>query len=158
MNQVLQMKWAWIDGAHSLRAQLLDSLSDADLAFTPGGQNMRLGTLLRALGEVEYSYTQSLKTGQQDWSYRNREAGSANEVARLKAWFTTLDDEMLATIEALSDDDLAKTIDRGGGSSMPLEMQLDVYLQAQLIFLGKLSIYFRAMSRELSKAFMEYIG
>ena len=36
---------------------------------------MTLGALCREMGEIEHSYIQSLKTFQQDWSYRNMEAG-----------------------------------------------------------------------------------
>ena len=68
MNRYMLEKWPWIEGTHGMRSQLLDSLSDADLAFSPGGQNMTLGALCREMGEVEYSYIQSLKTFRQDWS------------------------------------------------------------------------------------------
>ena len=158
MNRYMLEKWSWIEGAHGMRSQLLDSLSDADLAFSPGGQNMTLGALCREMGEVEYSYIQSLKTFRQDWSYRNREEGLESSVAQLKAWFQTLDDELKATVDAFSDEDLQKTVDRGGGFSMPVELQLDVYLQALLIFLGKATIYFKAMNKALPQYFQEYIG
>src|SRR5437763_3028380 len=62
MNRYMQEKWPWIEGTHGMRSQLTDILSDADLSFSPGGQNMTLGALLREMGESEYSYTQSLKT------------------------------------------------------------------------------------------------
>lgn len=158
MDQALQMKWAWIEGAHGLRSQLLDSLSDADLAFNPGGANVTLGVLLRESGDVEHSYTQSLKTFAQDWSYHSETAGIESDLTQLRAWYATLDDAMKATIEALSAEDLSRTVDRGGGSSMPVEMQLDVYLQAQLIYLGKASVYFKALSKALPQLFQEYIG
>jgi len=109
------------------------------------------------MGEVEYSYIQSLKTFRQDWSYHNGEAGLESSVARLKAWFQTLDDELKATVDAFSDEDLQKTIDRGGFST-PVELQLDVYLQALLIFLGKATVYFKAMNKALPQNFQEYIG
>ena len=157
MNRYMLEKWPWIEGTHGMRSQLLDSLSDADLAFSPGGQNMTLGALCREMGEVEYSYIQSLKTFRQDWSYHNEEADLENSVARLKAWFQTLDDELKATVDAFSDEDLQKTIDRGG-FSMPVELQLDVYLQALLIFLGKATVYFKAMNKALPEHFQEYIG
>jgi hypothetical protein len=64
---------------------------------------------------------------------------------------------MKATVEAFSDEDLAKTIDRGG-YAMPVETQLDVYVQANLIFLGKASIYLKAMDRPLPKDWKEWIG
>ena len=157
MNRYMNDKWSWIEGTHGLRTQMLDTLSDADLAFNPGGQSMTLGALCREMGEIEYSYNQSLKTFRQDWSYRNTEAGLESSVARLKAWFQTLDDEMKAAVSAFSDEDLNKTIDRGG-FSMPVELQLDVYLQALLIFLGKATIYFKAMNKALPGHISEYIG
>jgi hypothetical protein len=157
MNRYVQEKWPWIEGTYAMRSQLLDVLSDADLAFNPGGQNMTLGALCRQSGEIEYSYIQSLKTFQQDWSYRNREVGLESSVAQLKAWFQVLDEEMKATVAALSDEDLKKTVDRGG-YAMPVELQLDVYLQALLIFFGKATIYLKAMNKPLPQQFEEYIG
>src|SRR5712692_431270 len=157
MNRYMLEKWPWIEGSHRMRSQLLDALSDADLAFSPGGQNMTLGALCRQMGEVEHSYIQSLKTFKQDWSYRNLETSLDSSVARLKAWFQTLDDEMKATVSALSDEDLKKTVDRGD-FTMPVELQLDVYLQALLIFLGKATIYLKAMNKPLPEQIQEYIG
>jgi len=157
MNRYMLEKWPWIEGTHAMRSQLLDILSDADLAFNPGGQNMTLGALCREMGEIEDSYVQSLKTFQQDWSYHNMEADLESSVARLKAWFQTLDDELKATISAFSDEDLKKTVDRGG-YMMPVELQLDVYLQALLIFFGKATIYLKAMNKPLPQQIQEYIG
>ena len=157
MNRYMTEKWSWIEGTHQMRSQLLDILSDADLTFNPGGQNMTLGALCRQLGEVEYSYAQSLKTLQQDWSYRNEEAALERSVARLKDWFQRLDDELKATATALSDEDLKKTVDRGG-FAMPVDLQLDVYLQVLLIFFGKATIYLKAMNKPLPQQIQEYIG
>ena len=157
MNSYMQEKWPWIEGTHGMRSQLLDLLRDADLAFSSGGQNMALGALLREMGDIEHSYIQSLKTFKQDWSYRNTEAGLESSVTRLKTWYQTLDDEMKATVSALSDEDLTKAVDRGG-FSMPVELQLDVYLQALLIFFGKATIYLKAMNKALPQYIQEYIG
>ncbi len=157
MNSYMQEKWPWIEGTHAMRTQFLDTLSDADLAFSPGGQNMTLGALCREMGETEHSYMQSLKTFKQDWSYRNTEAGLESSVARLQAWFQTLDEEMKATVSALSNEDLKKTVDRGG-YAMPVELQLDAYLQALLIFFGKATIYLKAMNKALPQQVQEYIG
>ncbi len=157
MNRYMQEKWPWIEGTHGMRSQLLDTMSDADLTFNPGGQNITLGALCREIGEIEHAYIQSLKTFKQDWSYRNTEAGLEGSVARLKAWYQTLDEEMKVTVSAFSDEDLNKTIDRNGFST-PVEMQLDVYLQALLIFFGKATIYFKAMNKPLTQTIQEYIG
>jgi len=157
MNRYMQGKWPWIEGTHTMRSQILDTLSDADLPFSPGGQNMTLGALCRQMGEIEHSYVQSLKTFKQDWSYRNMEADSESSVARLKAWFQTLDDELKTTVSAFSDEDLMKSVDRSG-FTMPVELQLDVYLQALLIFFGKATIYLKAMNKPLPPQIQEYIG
>lgn len=157
MNRYMQVRWPWIEGTHGMRSQLLDTMSDADLTFNPGGQNITLGALCREIGEIEHAYIQSLKTFKQDWSYRNTEAGLESSVARLKAWYQTLDEEMKETVSAFSDEDLNKTVDRNGFTT-PLEMQLDVYLQALLIFFGKATVYFKAMNKPLPQTIQEYIG
>ena len=156
MNRIMNEKWPWIEAAHGMRSQLFTILSDAELAFSPGGQTMTLGALCRQMGETEHAYIQSLKTLKQEWSYRHPEADVASHVARLKAWFQTLDDEMQATVTTFWNEDGNKTIDRGG--PVTVEFQLDVYLQAVLIFLGKSTIYLRAMNKQLPPFFEEYIG
>jgi hypothetical protein len=87
-------------------------------------------------------YVQSLKTFQQDWSYRNTEAGLERSTARLKAWFQSLDEEMKTTASAFSDEDLNKTIERG--FAVPVELQLEIYLQA--------------MNKPLPQQMQEWIG
>jgi uncharacterized damage-inducible protein DinB len=157
VNRLMQERWPWIEGSHSMRAQALDLLDDADLTFNPGGANMTLGALCREMGETEYSYLESLKTLKQDWSYRNEDGGLEGSVARLKTWYATMDEEMKAVVSALTDDDLAKTVDRGG-YGWTVETQLEVYLQALLIFFGKLTIYLKALDKPLPKEWREYIG
>ena len=157
MNRIMNEKWPWIEAAHGMRSQLLNILSDADLAFSPGGQTMTLGALCRQMGETEHAYIQSLKTLKQEWSYHHPEADVTSHVARLTAWFQTLDEEMQAILTTFWDEDGNKTIDRGGGT-VTVEFQLDVYLQAVLIFLGKATIYLKAMNKPLPKEFQEYIG
>jgi hypothetical protein len=53
-----------------------------------------------------------------------------------------------ATVSAFSDEDLKKTVDRSS-FTMPVELQLDVYLQALLIFFGKATIYLKTMNKAL---------
>lgn len=158
MNGYLQLKWPWIEGSHAMRTELLNALSDADLAFNPGGANVMLGALCREMGDVEAAYVRSLHTMTLDLSQHASDAGIESSVAQIKAWYATLDDEMQATVAAFSDEDLHKTSDRSGGFVVPVEMQLDVYLQAVLIFFGKVAVYFRAMNKPLSAQFQDYIG
>lgn len=157
MNRVIEQKWSWIEGSHGMRNQLLDNLSDADLAFNPGGQNMTFGALCREMGEIEHAYVESFKHFKQDFNYRNTEPGLENSVARLKGWFQALDDDMKATVGALDDEDMKKCIDRGGFVPA-VDLQLDIYLQALLIFFGKATIFLKCMNRSLPGAFKDYIG
>ncbi len=157
MNRMMNERWPWLDAAHGMRAQLLDLLGDAELACTPGGQNMTLGALCRQMGETEHAYIQSLTTFTQEWSYRQTDTEVERSVAQLTAWFDTLDDEMQAAIAALSDEDGTKPVDRGGFPAT-VGFQLDCYLQAVLIFLGKASVYLKAMNKPLPQSFQEYIG
>lgn len=156
MNQLMQTQWSMVEGTHGMRAELMDALTDADLGFNMGGQTMTLGALCREMGEVDHAYLQSFKTFKQDWDYKNTEPGLDCSVERLKAWYAALEADMKATLAALSDDDLTKTIDRNG-YPMPLNYQLEAYLQALLIFLGKASIYLRAMNKPLPEKIKEWI-
>jgi hypothetical protein len=158
MNRYYDEKWSWIEGSHFMRTQLLDLLSDADLAFNPGGDAMTLGALCREMGDVEQSYVQSLKTFQQDWSYRNPDPEMESSVARLKEWFQQMDGELQALVAGFSDDDLRKSVCRGADSSLPVDFQLDAYLQAILIFFGKATVYLRMMRRPIPDLMRQYIG
>lgn len=157
MNRYMQEKWSWIEGTHAVRIELLEALRDDDLRFSPGGRNMTLGALFRESGDIEQSYIQSLKTLSQDWSYTNDEPGIETSVQRLTSWLQTLDEEVKKLVEGFSDDDLKKTIDRGG-YPVPVDWQLDVYLQALLIFLGKATIFLRAMDKPLPQNVLDFIG
>jgi hypothetical protein len=157
MNRFMEEQWPMFEGTHGMRAELLGTLSDADLAFNPGGQNMTLGALFREMGEIEHSYTQSFKTLKQDFNYRNTDPDLDSSTGKIKAWYDKLDGEMKATLAAFSDDDMKKTIDRGGFSPS-VETQLQIYLQALLIFFGKATIYVKMMNKALPKTFQDYIG
>jgi hypothetical protein len=157
MNHYMEMKWSWIEGSHAMRTTLLSSLGDADLAFTPGGQNVPFGELIREMGDVEFSYVESLKTFSQDWSSHNSTVGLAESVEKLAAWMQLLDEQLKSLVESFTDEDLSKTVKRGE-YAVPVEMQLDIYLQAILIFFGKATVYLRAMERALPDGWKEYIG
>jgi len=157
MNRSIQERWPWLEEVRGMRSQLLDILSNADLAFSPGGQNMKLGALLRQMGDLEHAYIQSLKTSLQDWSYHNTEAGLESDITRLKAWFQALDDEMLDTMSAFSNEDLTRRVDRGGFNST-VEREVDHYGEALLIFFGKATIYLKAMNKPVPESIENTIG
>ncbi len=158
MNSFMQVNWSWVEGLHALREGILETLPDADLGFTPGGTNSTFGQLFVTMGDVQYSYIASLETFEQDWSYRNVQPDLATSVAAIGEWFNQLDARLQATVSAFSEADLKKDVIRAGGGSLPVELQLQAYMQSVFIFLGKAVVYLRAMNKPLPPAVDEYIG
>ncbi|WP_119072879.1 hypothetical protein [Aggregatilinea lenta] len=156
MHQALVEKWSMIEGTHGMRDEFMNTLTDADLAFNPGGQAMTLGALCREMGEIEHSYAQSFKTFTQDLNYRTPDASVETGVARLLDWYHTLDAEMETAVKALTDEDVTRSISRG--FDVPVEFQLDVYIQALLIFFGKITVYLRVMNKPLTDKLQTWIG
>jgi len=158
MNRIMTEYYPTFQLYQALRDQLMTIVTDEDLRYTPGGTNPPLGTLCRTIGEVEYAYIQSFKTFTQDFSYRNTAAGLADSVRQLTAWFAALDQDLRATIEGLSEDDITnRLIDRGGDFQLPPQIQLSVYNEALLIFYGKVSVYLRAMGKSLPQQWQDWL-
>jgi hypothetical protein len=146
-----------------LRDQLMEILRDEDLGIRLGGETASLGALCREIGEIEHSYIESFRTFRQEFSYRNPDPELEHSVAALKAWFAELDRGLIASVEALSEDDIAnRRIIRGDFdpeyfSPLP-KAQLDVYREALLIFYGKVTVYLRAIERPLPGQWADWIG
>jgi uncharacterized damage-inducible protein DinB len=159
MNRIMESYYPVFEMYQALRGQLMESLEDEDLAYSPGGENPSLGTLCKEIGEVERAYIDSFKTFEMDLSYRNPEPGLADSVAKLQAWYAALDEELKATVAALSEETLEeRQIYRGLNFSVPLHIQLDIYKEALLIFYGKVSVYLKAMGRVPSEQWQEWIA
>ena len=158
MNSILTDYFPMFRMYQALRTQLMDSLSDDDLGYTPGGANLPLGALCVEIGETEHAYVQSFKTFAIDFSYRNPEPDLETSVAKLETWFQALDAELEATIAGLADEEIkTRQIDRGGWSLPPL-IQLEVYKEALLIFYGKVSVYLKAMGKPRSQQWQDWIA
>ena len=147
----------------ALRRQLMAILADDDLRFDLGGQTATLGALCCEIGEIEHAYVESLRTFTQDFGYRNDDQRLARSVDALVAWYADLDREMLAALDALSEEDiLSRRIVRGDFDAdffSPLPpVHLDIYREALLIFYGKVSVYLRAMGRPLPGDWSVWIG
>jgi hypothetical protein len=143
----------------AIRPALMQTLGDDDLGYTPGGANPTLGALCREIGEVERAYIDSFKTFVLDFSYRNTTPSLDRSVTRLIAWFADLDADLKATIEGLSEEDIrSRLVDRGGDFKLPLQIQLNVYQEALLIFYGKAIVYLRAMGKTPPPQMQEWIG
>ncbi len=156
MSTLLTQPMEWLTGTHDLRDQLLASLNDDDLRFNLPN-NPTLGELWREYAETERAYTDGFKTFKQSFDYGKSDPVLATSVNALKAYFSALDTELKAALEAITDEDVeARTIDRGWGA--PVRMNFDFYLQAILIFYGKVTIYYRAMQHPLPEQWKAWIG
>ncbi len=142
-----------------LRYDLMDWLTDSDLAYKLPGDNPTLGELCREMGEIEHCYIQSFKTHKHDWSYRNNEPELAASVERLKAWYTTLDDDFETVVRGLSEDQLHNThIDRGAGFAPSPFVQFQIYREALLMFYAKASVYLKALQKPVSDQWHAGVG
>lgn len=142
----------------ALRTKMMDSLTDADLAFKLPN-NPPLGELCKGMGDVEQIYIDSFKTLKHNFSYKHADASLATSVEKLKAWYKALDEELDKTLNAIPDGDFqTKAVDRGGGFMMPLGGQFHTYREALLIFCGKSDVYLRAMGKPLAQQWKEWIG
>lgn len=143
---------------NGLRDQLMALLSDEDLDFKLTG-NPSLGEILRGLGDIQASYIHSFKTFQQDFSEHNTNPDLLNSVAKLQARFTQLDKALKAALDAISEDDFqTKMVNRGNLFELSLGAQLHTFREALLIECAKISVYLRAMGKELPQQWQAWIG
>ena len=158
MNADIKQFWNLNRMYTPLRDELMASLSDDDLAFTPGGDNPTLGELCRELGETQYAYVQSFKTFRIDFSYRTDDDAYLGSVAKLTTWYQELDKELEAVLETVTDDDIAnKKMDRDGYEA-PVHISLDILREALLIFYGKVSVYLKALGVVRTEMWRDWVA
>lgn len=159
MNSEIKKFWSHFEMYKTLRPQLLDLLSDADLAFSPGGDNMTLGELCVELGETEMNYIESFKSFKMGYSAKNDDLARCSDVSQLKAWYDTLHTELEAAVGAISDEDAqSRMIQRGENFAVPAHLQINILQEAYLIFYGKAMIYLKAMQKERPQQWADWIA
>lgn len=159
MNGILSGYYPIFREYQALRNELLDALSDQDLAFSPGGGNPTLGALCREIGETEQNYVESFRTFRHEYAHGGSDPALAGSVAALREWYAELDRGLEEAVSALSDEEIAtRVVDRGGDFRLPPQLQLDVYKEALLIFYAKASVYLKARGAALPQRFREWIG
>lgn len=142
---------------NNLKPQMLELLSDADLAHTlPGSPS--LGELCKEMGETEQSYLNSFKTTKLDFKYRNPDAALATSVSALAVWYAALDDEMDEVLAKFSEDDLQTTSNFRGNWEVTMQVNLEIYLQAVLIFCGKAWVHLHALGKQMPEQWADWIG
>ncbi|QQR34492.1 hypothetical protein JI749_08780 [Devosia oryziradicis] len=157
MNSLISDEFP-LRATQSLRHELLDLLTDADLKFRLPGDTLSLGELCEEQGNIQHTYIQSFVSLETDWSLRRTRTESALTVTDLRHWWTELDEEFERVISGYSEQELnTRTIDRGHWAPTPF-VQFHIYREAVLIFLGKASIYLKAMQKPLSMQWQAQIA
>jgi hypothetical protein len=145
-------------GHAALRIQLLESLSDDDLAFALPG-NPTFGELIRDLGITQGDYIEAFRTLQKAWGVRPAPTGVETSVAQLQAWFAVLDRELESVLTAIPESDFwTKTVDRGDGFHLPLGSTFHTYREATLIVYGKCVVYLHGLGRPLTPLWRDWVG
>ena len=158
MNHIIEEEFP-LQETQSLRYDLLNVLTDADLAFRLPGDNLTLGELCQEIGNIEHSYIQSFITLEQDWSYRNADPKPTTSVADLKIWYRTLDEAFETVLRGFSDDDLHSTeIHRGKGIRVSAQTQFEIYREATMMFYAKASVYLKGLQKSVSDQWEAWIG
>lgn len=156
MNSLIEQE---LPGTQELRDQLMDLLSDQDLAYKLPGDNPTLGALCEEMGYIQQVYIHSFKTFTQDWSYRDSQPEATNSVASLNTWYKKLDADLYEALSGLSEDDIhTRQIDRGHGFIASPYVQFQVYREALLIFYAKASLYLKALEKPLTDQWKSWIG
>ena len=156
MNRLIEEE---LPGNVDLRDQLLELITDQDLAYKLPGANPTLGELCQEMGRMQQIYANSFRTLMQDWGYRGSSPEAPNSVVALKSWYAALDAELLAALGELSDDDLEnKRVDRGHGFVPSLFIQFQIYREALLIFYAKASVYLKALEKPYNQDWQAWVG
>lgn len=157
MNKIMEDYYEIFELYQELRGQLMHVLSDADLLFRPFPDMLTLGQLCYEIGQTEQSYIDSFKTFEQNWDHLSDGLVQPENVAFLKQWYREMDDDLKATVSALSDEQINDGIIKRGFDIRPIS-QLNTYTEALLIFYGKASIYLRALGKPLPEKWPDWIG
>lgn len=158
MNAIVREHFPILEHCLALRHQLMEILTDEDLAYRLPGNNLSLGELCREMGEVEQSYIDAFKTLKQDWSYRHDDPAVEGSVAQLSAWLLAQEEAIKAAIQALPDEVLdTQTVDRGGFRPT-LRLEYHIYYEALLIFYAKVSVYLKALEKDMPQQWQDWIG
>jgi uncharacterized damage-inducible protein DinB len=159
MNKLIENEFP-LHQSQNLRYDLLDALTDSDLAYKLPGNNPTLGELFREQGDLEQGYINSFKDLNHDWSTHNSDAELATSIERLKAWYRTLDEEFEAVMRGFSDEDLqTKQIDRGQNFSTSPANQFQIYHEAVLMFYAKAGVYLKALQKPaINDQWVSWVG
>ena len=141
----------------AIRPEIMNIVTDSDLAYKLPGDNVTLGALCRESGQVEQSYIDSFRTLKQSFAYPSVDPALDTSVASLNGWYRRLDQDLEAALLAHKDTDMQSVVVERG-FPMPLGSQFHTYREALLIFYGKAACYLKALGKPLPQQMSGWIG
>lgn len=139
-----------------MRDAVIALLDEADLDFTPGGDNLDWKSLLSELADIEESYVGSLVTLEQRFELTS----VSNEIslASIRERFAAVDVELGDLFDAWSPEDYEVKLKRADGWELTRDRQLEIFVQAILIVVAKAAVYLKSMNRPLPESVADWIG
>ncbi|GGR25673.1 DinB family protein [Deinococcus ruber] len=158
MNRLMQQRTHMIDLTHSLRDDVFKAISGSDLEFSPGADAHTLRGLLLQQADIQAAYAQSFRT--LHLSFGEATPDQQQSAQELQEHFARLDAELLAALDALSDDDLKRPHDPRGlkAPGYTVETSFYTYRESVLIFAARASVYLRALGREVPALTKSFVG
>ena len=156
MNSIAEQQMPILNQTLNMRHELLDALTDADLAHRIDG-NPTLGELLKEAAEVEQQYADSFTTGTHNWSTR-LDDDLATRIEALRAAFARSEQALKDNFGGLSETEVqSKMIDRIH-MQIPASIQYHLFREAFLISMAKVAVYLKAMGKPLPTQLGQWIG
>lgn len=158
-NSIIEQQYPEFEMIQWLRTQLLETLTDADLSFTPGGENPPLSQLFIELEETEEMYIRSFQTYRLSTPPKEDRLPQAVTVSELLAEFVDLDQRLEVALRAIPEADVdALVIERDAGLKLSPRVQLQTYEEALFIFYGKVMVYLKAMGKPRTPEWEKWVG
>lgn len=148
----------YITGMHMMRDGALERVTDADLSFSPGGSNGTLGQLFMAFADTQADYIQSLHTLKFKPGTSSHHRETFIDMSTLRDRFEANDSAMLTALRALTEEGFEMQVERPNQVMRSVRDQFQIYIEAAMIFMGKLVVYFKAMEKELPPSIAFYIA
>ena len=155
MSRPIEPYLRWFDDYQALEHQLIDVVSDSDLAHLIAG-SPTLGELCWEHGEVERAYLDSFRTYKLRFDYGHPDAHLAGSTEALSDWYTRLDQEFEAVLASFVDDPETTIIDRGTWS-VSVRENLAIYKEAVVIFAAKAWVHLLAMGKALPQQWKDWL-
>lgn len=131
---------AW-EITRGLTYDLLDSLTQKDLLFTPGKGLGPFWKQIRHMGSCQECYFEALRTGKVEFNYKDKSYAGGVSKSQLKGYLQNLDKELFKKLESFSESDWEKTIFWSKQYQPPVYEHLMNLVQHETLHHGEWVVY-----------------